>query len=144
MLTKNGNCFFGKNTPTSANAWILTNGQTLAGNNGVSPSAINNVNNFYIIVGSSNIEPSVDDYYLKDAKALTKISSTRTNPDSNSDFMINVQTVLKNETNETIVVKEVGLIGTGYNSWTFLLLREVLPEPIIIQPNKKYLFNMTI
>lgn len=146
MLTKNGNVFFGQKTPTVSTSWILTNGNILASNNGVSPSSLNNTyyNEFGIIVGSSDIEPSVNDYCLKDEKSLTQISTSKTNSSSyTDDFMMNVQTVIKNNTNNNVVVKEVGLIARNYYG-NILLIREVLQEPITIQPNKSYLFNMTI
>ena len=146
MLTKNGNVFFGQKTPTVSTSWILTNGNILASNNGVSPSSLNNTyyNEFCIIVGSSDIEPSVDDYCLKDEKSLTQISTSKTNSSSYTDgFMMNVQTVIKNNTNNNVVVKEVGLIARNYYG-NILLIREVLQEPITIQPNKSFLFNMTI
>ena len=145
MLTKNGNVLFGSKTPSSACEWILTNGQTLANNNRVSPSYSST---YEICIGNGNGQPSINDYNLENRISITIISSNISfSNDYTKDYIFSIQTLFKNETSEDIIVKELGIIRTGSswsNPWEMLISREVLQTPIIIKPNKTYAFSIII
>lgn len=103
-----------------------------------------------VIVGSSDTAPTTSDVNLASRiLSLTKTTSVAINPSNYSSFMYSVQTTYKNNTNENITVKEVGIATSFINlddssNAGILIVREVLDAPVVIKPQKSYTFSITI
>lgn len=103
-----------------------------------------------VIVGSGNTAPTTNDFCLSSRiSSLTKTTSTAINPSQYNSFMYSIQTTYKNNTNENITVKEVGIATSFINlddspNAGILIVREVLDAPVVIKPQKSYTFSITI
>lgn len=115
--------------------------------------AINTVlSSMKIELGSGTTAPTANDLDLEFniTNQLTRISSTDTNATSRDDrtwaknIISSYSSTFKNNTVNPITVNEIGLKTQldGYN--TFLLAREVLDEPKVIEPGKSCTFTITI
>lgn len=102
-----------------------------------------------ILLGSGDTTPTDSDIKLEEEiSTLTTISSYT--PSSNAyedNYIVTSSITVKNNTNENIVVKEMGIVNIRYLStynYYFLYAREVLETPITIEPNQTKSFSMTL
>lgn len=99
----------------------------------------------YLLIGAGATPPTIDDYKLESLISnYTVLAQTHTtfSEYSASAFII-TRTIQNPNTTEPLTIKEVGLFG-GNNTQLYMIAREVLDEPIILQPGEKHAFTMTI
>lgn len=108
-----------------------------------------------IVLGSGNNDPTLNDYCIEDEiEGLTVISSVIPNRDSSgtlpydNNYILSATLTVKNNTNNPIVVKEVGYYAYfdsscwGDNKY-YMVARDVI-TPVTIAVGKTYTFSMTI
>ncbi len=95
----------------------------------------------YLLLGSGDTTPTSVDYKLdsvqSDYSVLTQNHVVYTNVYTNQLFIIT--RIIQNTSDNPLTIKELGLCG-----WKILFARDVLPEPVILQPGEKHTFTMTI
>lgn len=105
----------------------------------------------YLYVGNGNTAPTADDYCLESKiSTLTLVQESKTHQAANAtinygEAITSDVAVYQNNTSADITVNEIGLFfkDTWYNRY-FMIAREVLDSPVIIEPNKSYSFSVTI
>lgn len=104
----------------------------------------------FILVGSGNTEPSSSDYRLDNCvSCLTDCGQYVVHGNGN---LFSVNRILRNDTNENVVINEVGLYNRPFyivnpsNSCRtkLLLVREVLPETVTLHPGDSYTFTISL
>ena len=104
----------------------------------------------FILVGSGNTEPSSSDYRLDNCvSCLTDCGQYVVHGNGN---LFSVNRILRNDTNENVVINEVGLYNRPFyvvNSSNacrtkLLLVREVLPETVTLHPGDSYTFTISL
>lgn len=114
----------------------------------------------YMILGSGDTPPTKDDYKLDSFIPTTDLSvqnyyGTGPTLESHPSYMLSITTSYKNNTNENITVKEIGIArsfllpfssnnNTNYEIRHILLVREVLQNPVIIKPDEITSFTVVI
>ena len=104
----------------------------------------------FVDIGFGDTVPASSDYKLEDSNAcdtptLTFISTavSRGYPD-----IRNVTSVYRNDTGSAVIVKEVGVVGTGSqannNQYNGLLSRTVLDNPITVNAGETMAFTVAI
>lgn len=99
----------------------------------------------YLLIGAGATPPTIDDYKLDSLVSnYTVLAQTHTlfGQYGSSAFII-TRTIQNPSSAEPLTIKEVGLFG-GNNTQLYMIAREVLDEPIILQPGEKHAFTMTI
>ena len=61
----------------------------------------------------------------------------------NANAFIITRTIQNPSLAEPLTIKEIGLFG-GSGRQLYMIAREVLDEPVILQPGEKHAFTMTI
>ena len=110
-----------------------------------------------IVVGSGSTAPALSDYSIEnEINGLSLISFAYPNRDSTAtyvfgenDVLLSATATFKNETASDIEVKEIAFYGFWSSSnWGdnkyYMIAREVLETPVIIEPNKTYAFSITV
>lgn len=113
----------------------------------ISPSTIYATTGMSIILGGGNQEESVDDISLENLiDGLTYVTSSMTQ--LSSDYTKLISVTYKNNTANSVVVKEIGLLLQEISSggyWRRALLgRIVLDAPVIMNPGDSYIFTYGI
>ncbi len=153
MLTKNGKLAmqttFYRGTAVFKD---FTNTDSTVSSNNWSIFTSSDNKRFY--VGYGTTAPTSSDYSMEDLDTdLTQISIIKTPNASISysdDFVCSYTATYKNNTENNIVITEIGFgfynTYGGYSSddRNVLLAREVLETPVTIEPNKSYSFSITI
>lgn len=101
-------------------------------------------NGVRFLFGSDNTPVTIDDYKL--GELVTNYIGVAMNHTTFSDYGVNVFHVtrtIKNTSESPITIKEMGIFGM-YSNKIFMLAREVLPEPVTIEPGKMHDFAMII
>lgn len=151
------------------NYCYVSSGQSVIGMTGVSqaasyaPSISANVANanayitnatagYYVDVGFDDTTPTIDDYVLGDSNAtaatrlLTYVSSTSAG--GTYPYIRYVTTVYRNDTENDVVVKEVGLVSkyslANRADRNYLLTHTVLDTPITIHAGETYSFVVNL
>ena len=100
----------------------------------------------YLLIGAGATPPTIDDYKLESLisnyTVLAQTHTTFSEKYSASAFII-TRTIQNSNTTEPLTIKEVGLFG-GSGTQLYMIAREVLDEPVILQPGEKHAFTMTI
>ena len=99
----------------------------------------------YLLIGAGATPPTIDDYKLESLISNYKVlaqTHTTFSKYSASAFII-TRTIQNPNTTEPLTIKEVGLFG-GDSTQLYMIAREVLDEPVILQPGEKHAFTMTI
>lgn len=94
----------------------------------------------YLLIGSGDSPESADAYKLD--TLITQYTVLNQNHVFSSTYggdVLLINRVIENTSDEAFTVKEVGLFGTNY-----MIAREVLTEPVTVQPGEKHTFTMTI
>lgn len=104
----------------------------------------------FILVGSGNTEPSSSDYRLDNCvSCLTDCGQYVVHGNGN---LFSVNRILRNDTNENVVINEVGLYNRPFYianppnacRTKLLLVREVLPETVTLHPGDSYTFTISL
>ena len=98
-----------------------------------------------LLLGSGITPPTINDYKLENLVSdYTCITQTHTLFVEYSASAIMVTRTIQNPSlAEPLTIKEVGLFGaTGTK--LYMIAREVLDEPVVLQPGEKHSFTMTI
>lgn len=104
----------------------------------------------FILVGSGNTEPSSSDYRLDNCvSCLTDCGQYVVHGNGN---LFSVNRILRNDTNENVVINEVGLYNRPFHivnssntcRTKLLLAREVLPETVTLHPGDSYTFTISL
>lgn len=102
----------------------------------------------FILVGSGTAEPSSSDYKLENC--ISDLTDCGQYVALSSVNLFSVNRILRNDTNEDVVINEVGLYNRpvysdSVNGRTKLLLvREVLPETVTLHPGDSYTFTISL
>ena len=96
-----------------------------------------------LLFGTGDTPESLEDYKLAELTTdYTVLSSTKTlSGEYGKEVVIYTRVIQAGESGLT--VKEQGLV-VGYSGGNYLLARDVLPEPVTLQPGEKHTFTMTI
>lgn len=99
----------------------------------------------YLLLGSGSTPPTIDDYKLEELVSnYTAITQTHTTfAEYGATAFVITRTIQNPSLAEPLTIKEVGLFG-GTGQQLYMIAREILDEPIILQPGKKHAFTMTI
>lgn len=102
----------------------------------------------FILVGSGTSEPSSSDYKLENC--ISDLTDCGQYVALSSVNLFSVNRILRNDTNEDVVINEVGLYNRpAYNDsdkgrTKLLLVREVLPETVTLHPGDSYTFTISL
>lgn len=95
----------------------------------------------YLLLGTGATAATSDDYKLDNIESnytvITQNHTIFTNIYGNQILVIN--RVIQNTSDSAITINELGLCG-----WKIMIAREVLSEPVTLQPGEKHTFTMTI
>ena len=95
----------------------------------------------YLLIGVGTTTATSDDYKLDSIESnytvITQNHTVFTNTYGNQILVIN--RIIQNSSDSAITINEMGLCG-----WKILFAREVLAEPVVLQPGEKHTFTMTI
>ena len=96
-----------------------------------------------LLLGTGDTPESPEDYKLAELTTdYTVLSSTKTLSDEyGKEAVIYSRVIQAGESGLTI--KEQGLV-LGLSGFSILIARDVLPEPVVLQPGEKHTFTMTI
>ena len=98
---------------------------------------------WYMHLGSSGQSPTYNSgNIVSPITELTNISITQNV--NNVDIMRSVVLIVRNDTNHTITVREVGIGGNYTSSTAAIFARTVLDSPLEIQPGETYAFTYGI
>lgn len=96
-----------------------------------------------LLFGTGDAAESPEDYQLAELTTdYTVLASAKTlKGEYGNGILIYNRTIQAGESGLT--VKEQGLV-VGYSNGNYLIARDVLPEPVVLQPGEKHTFTMTI
>ena len=96
-----------------------------------------------LLLGTGDTPESPEDYQLAELTTdYTVLSSTKTlSTQYGKDVVIYTRVIQAGESGLTI--KEQGLV-MGLSGFSVLIVREVLPEPVVLQPGEKHTFTLAI
>lgn len=96
-----------------------------------------------LLLGTGDTPESPEDYKLAELTTdYTVLSSTKTlSGEYGKEAVIYSRVIQAGESGLTI--KEQGLV-LGLSGFSILIARDVLPEPVVLQPGEKHTFTMTI
>lgn len=95
----------------------------------------------YLLIGSGTTPATSNDYKLDNVESnytiITQNHTVFTNTYGNQILVIN--RIIQNTSSSAITINELGICG-----WKIMIAREVLAEPVTLQPGEKHTFSMTI
>lgn len=96
-----------------------------------------------LLLGTGDTPESLEDYKLAELTTDYKVlSSTKTSSgEYGKEAVIYTRVIQAGESGLTI--REQGLV-LGLSGFSILIARDVLPEPVVLQPGEKHTFTMTI
>lgn len=155
MLTANGKalCKLNSMDQRSGNTRItfLNTSNTETTRDGAAPSNPGSIsyflNTLILCVGTGSNAPASSDYTMTDIDAgLTVLNRTRegSNGDYHQDYIGIFNTTYRNDTENDIVISEVGIIGSKDSGTDAVLIARDVIDPITIAPGEAYTFTMYI
>lgn len=102
----------------------------------------------FILVGSGTAEPSLSDYKLENC--ISDLTDCGQYIALSSVNLFSVNRILQNNTDEDVVINEVGLYNrpaygdSDKGRTKLLLVREVLPETVTLHPGDSYTFTISL
>lgn len=94
----------------------------------------------YLLIGSGDSPESVDAYKLDELiTQYTVLNQNHVLSSAYGGAVLLINRVIQNTSDEAFTVKEIGLFGTNY-----MIAREVLSEPVTLQPGERHTFTMAI
>lgn len=153
MITKNFKLLMNKKLFNNTNYYAFQgiNGSVAGGTSANNVFSSNNYNK--ISVGSGDTLPSIDDYSLENKITDLTLVSRTMEPNApeyqQANKIVTYTATYQNNTSNPITINELGIeSGEGYtgSGWggIVLLCREVLEEPLVIEPNEAYTISITI
>ena len=105
-----------------------------------------------LVIGYNDTAPTYNDTSLKSLcdRGFEVLSQTTVYTANTYDGELALITrVIKNTSDVTMYVREVGIYGYWFDKNTssgnnFMIAREVLSEPVIIQPGEKHAFTISL
>lgn len=99
----------------------------------------------YLLLGSGSTPPAIDDYKLESLVSnYTVLTQTHTTfTEYSATAFVITRTIQNPSLAEPLTIKEIGLFG-GTGQQLYMIAREVLDEPVVLQPGEKHSFTMTI
>lgn len=96
-----------------------------------------------LLFGTGDTPESPEDYKLAELTTnYTTLSSTKTlSTQYGKDVAIYTRVIQAGES--VLTIKEQGLV-IGLSGFSILIARDVLPEPVVLQPGEKHTFTMTM
>lgn len=96
-----------------------------------------------LLLGSGDSNASIDDYKLESLLTDYSVLAHSKTSIGTYDTLCTVfsRTI---EANANITIKEYGVVGVDNSGNALLLAREILPEPVVLQPGEKHTFTMTM
>ena len=96
-----------------------------------------------LLFGSGDSSASIDDYKLESLITDYSVLAHSKTSIGTYDTLCTVfsRTI---QANSNITIKEYAVVSVNSSGDTLLLAREVLPEPVVLQPGEKHTFTMTI
>ena len=96
-----------------------------------------------LLLGSGDSNASIDDYKLESLITDYSVLAHSKTSIGTYDTLCTVfsRTI---QANSNITIKEYAVVSVDNSGNTLLLAREVLPEPVVLQPGEKHTFTMTI
>lgn len=127
-------------------AWGFDFSGQFAGNNLTNVNYDASASGIMLLLGTGDTAPTVDDYKLDsiwtEYAVITQVcSNMNANYDSNAFF---ISRSIQNTSSEPVTVKEQAICLCQRYGGNVIIAREVLTEPVTLQPNQKYTFSMTI
>ena len=95
----------------------------------------------YMLLGSGATQPTPDDYKMDsiiDGYSVIDQKHTVFTEQCDGQLLLIYRTI-QNTSDSPIIINETGLFG-----WNIMIAREVLDEPVILEPGKKHTFTMNI
>lgn len=114
----------------------------------LSGTTVTNETGTFILVGSGTSEPSSSDYKLENC--ISDLTDCGQYIALSSVNLFSVNRILQNNTDEDVVINEVGLynrptyMDSDKGRTKFLLVREVLPETVTLHPGDSYTFTISL
>ena len=98
-----------------------------------------------LLIGAGATPPTIDDYKLESLISnYTVLAQTHTTfSDYCASAFIITRTIQNPSSAEPLTIKEVGLFG-GSGTQLYMIAREVLDEPVVLQPGEKHSFTMDL
>ena len=102
-----------------------------------------------ILIGTGDTAPTYNDYSLENAGSLASVSTNISFDVISENNVIKFRTLItksvNNNTQDTVTIKEIGVYKRVYttseaSSQNILISREILSEPIVIEPNGEATF----
>lgn len=113
---------------------------------GTPPSMYNNdmyAGNF-MLLGTGTTPPTIDDYKLASFVKLTVVNSDQTYYSRKGSILTYTRT-FRNDLSEAVTITELGMyIGGPNTNKPYLIAREVLAEPVVIQSGESKAFTFTL
>lgn len=96
-----------------------------------------------LLFGSGDSSASIDDYKLENLVTDYSVLAHSKTSIGTYDTLCTVfsRTI---QANSNITIKEYAVVSVSSNGDALLFAREVLPEPVVLQPGEKHTFTMTI
>lgn len=118
----------------------ISNFLGFASNNGLDYSAGQSMR---LLFGSGDSSASIDDYKLESLITDYSVLAHSKTSIGTYDTLCTVfsRTI---QANSNITIKEYAIVSVDNSGNALLLAREVLPEPVTLQPGEKHTFTMTI
>ena len=154
---RSGSLAYNYNITTSSNSYIdeqtayhwLNIIATALGSSDGQNQPHNRHNGFILFVGTGDTPETKSDYKLDNAIPLRVLSASCSH---NSDEKTIITRTFYNDTEEDVIIKEVGLYvfrcqpiyGSGATSYAVLIGRKVLETPVLIPVDTSYSFTYTI
>ena len=97
-----------------------------------------------IYLGTGDVTPTIDDYKLS-GDLITGLKSQEESTTANNNS-ITFSAIATNNTQNPVIIKEIGLGGftTGSTACVLLLTRDVLPTPVTLNTGDSKRFSITI
>lgn len=117
-----------------------------AGNNLTNTDYSASASGVLLLLGTGDTAPTIDDYKLdniwSDYTVITQVCSNMNANYDNNAFLISRS--IQNTSSESVTVKEQAICLSQRYGGNIIIAREVLAEPVVLQPGKKHTFTMTI
>ena len=110
-----------------------------------------------MVVGSGNTDPTFQDIHLEtpinnltvvtQGNDITPVNGTNKYNDFTAFHLLTHTAVFRNDTNEPITIREIGLISRTFSqtsdSYKYMISRDVI-DPVIINPGEQKAFSVSI
>ena len=94
----------------------------------------------YLLIGSGTTPATSNDYKLDNVESnYTVITQNHTVFTTYGNQILVINRIIQNTSSSAITINELGLCGLK-----IMIAREVLAEPVVLQPGEKHTFTMTI